>query len=110
MGDKQPPEFISDHPSHESRIVALQKWLPEARMRSEQSDCHRTVDFLHAFGQSWGMKEKDDPFAGGRRGPYGDRVVGFDGSPTAGETLVRTDAAVKEAYKEFESGEGRRRK
>jgi predicted Zn-dependent protease len=28
---KQPPAFLSDHPSDKDRIAALQKWLPEAK-------------------------------------------------------------------------------
>lgn len=29
-GGSQPPEFLSTHPSHESRIKNLQEWMPEA--------------------------------------------------------------------------------
>lgn len=107
MGGSQPPEFLSDHPSHEARIVALRKWLPEAELRSEQSDCHRTLDFLQAFGQSWGydprnMKRKDSGFEDGP-------VVGFNGMPENGERLVRTDEAVRRAYDNFESGSGEKK-
>ncbi len=31
MGGQQPPEFISTHPSHETRIKNLREWLPEAK-------------------------------------------------------------------------------
>jgi predicted Zn-dependent protease len=31
MGGQQPPEFLSTHPSHETRIKNLTTWLPEAR-------------------------------------------------------------------------------
>jgi predicted Zn-dependent protease len=27
---KEPPEFVSDHPSDEHRIERIEKWLPEA--------------------------------------------------------------------------------
>lgn len=29
-GGKQPPQFLSTHPSHETRIQDLEKWMPEA--------------------------------------------------------------------------------
>ena len=29
-GGKQPPQFLSTHPSHETRIQNLEKWMPEA--------------------------------------------------------------------------------
>lgn len=29
-GSQQPPEFLSTHPSHETRIADLKKWIPEA--------------------------------------------------------------------------------
>jgi predicted Zn-dependent protease len=29
-GDQEPPEFLSTHPSSETRIADLQKWMPEA--------------------------------------------------------------------------------
>ena len=29
-GGQEPPEFISTHPSHSTRIKDLQKWIPEA--------------------------------------------------------------------------------
>jgi len=29
-GGQQPPEFLSTHPSHASRIKDLKKWIPEA--------------------------------------------------------------------------------
>lgn len=31
LGNQQPPEFLSTHPSHESRIETLTKFIPEAR-------------------------------------------------------------------------------
>lgn len=33
----QPPEFLSTHPSHETRINNLQKWMPDALKAYEQS-------------------------------------------------------------------------
>ncbi len=32
-----PPEFLSTHPSHETRVENLQKWLPEAQEEYEKS-------------------------------------------------------------------------
>ena len=31
LGGQQPPEFLSTHPSHESRIKTLTNFIPEAR-------------------------------------------------------------------------------
>jgi predicted Zn-dependent protease len=31
MGGQQPPEFLSTHPSHQTRINNLRKWAPEAK-------------------------------------------------------------------------------
>ena len=100
MGGQQPPEFLSDHPSHEARIVALRKWLPEAELRLEQSDCNRTVDFLRAFGRSWGT----DDGRGMVHGP----VVGFDGRALGTDRLVSTEEAVKDAYDQFGGKKGPR--
>jgi metalloendopeptidase OMA1, mitochondrial len=30
-GSGQPPQFLSDHPSHETRIQDIQKWIPEVK-------------------------------------------------------------------------------
>ena len=29
-GGEQPPEFLSTHPSHGTRIAQLEEWMPEA--------------------------------------------------------------------------------
>lgn len=31
LGKGSPPEFMSDHPSHDTRITDLQKWMPQAK-------------------------------------------------------------------------------
>ena len=36
-GSGQPPQFASDHPSHETRIQDIQGWLPEALKEYERS-------------------------------------------------------------------------
>ena len=33
-----PPEFLSTHPAHETRIANLQKWMPEAMARYERAE------------------------------------------------------------------------
>ena len=33
-----PPEFLSTHPSHDTRIQELQKWMPEAMARYERTE------------------------------------------------------------------------
>ncbi len=37
-GGKRPPEFLSTHPGHGTRIAQLQSWMPEALLFYEQSD------------------------------------------------------------------------
>ena len=34
-GSGQPPEFLSDHPSHETRVKDIESWIPEA-MKAQQ--------------------------------------------------------------------------
>jgi len=36
LGGTQPPEFMSTHPSHESRIETLTKYIPEARRHAKK--------------------------------------------------------------------------
>jgi len=31
LGKGAPPEFMSDHPSHNTRILDLQRWMPQAK-------------------------------------------------------------------------------
>jgi predicted Zn-dependent protease len=36
-GSQQPPEFLSTHPSHETRIADLKKWIPEAQKYAQKN-------------------------------------------------------------------------
>jgi len=36
MGGEQPPEFLSTHPSHETRMENLKKWAPEAKQIAKE--------------------------------------------------------------------------
>ncbi len=36
LGKGSPPEFLSDHPSHDTRISDLQNWMPEAQKEFAQ--------------------------------------------------------------------------
>ncbi|KAI8052053.1 peptidase family M48-domain-containing protein [Syncephalis plumigaleata] len=50
----QPIQYISTHPSHESRIKYLEKWLPEAQVTLANSDCHAELSNLaDAFHRAW---------------------------------------------------------
>lgn len=49
-GGGQPPEFLSTHPSHETRIKQLQEWMPEALTYYEQSQKVDPVPMLPAVG------------------------------------------------------------
>lgn len=42
--DEQPPEYLSTHPSHETRITQLREHLPEAWMRSEGGPTFPSAD------------------------------------------------------------------
>lgn len=49
------PQFLSTHPSHAKRIQNIQQWLPEAKLKSEMSDCagnppNLIEEFVKAFG------------------------------------------------------------
>lgn len=44
---KQPPEYLSTHPSHENRIKNIREWLPKAEMVRESSSCASSLfDFF----------------------------------------------------------------
>jgi len=48
----QPPQFISTHPSNETRIQQIRKWLPEAEQIKE-ANCGHTPAFFDAFKLRW---------------------------------------------------------
>jgi predicted Zn-dependent protease len=39
----EPPEFLSDHPSHDTRIRQLREWAPRARAAKKAFDEGRVV-------------------------------------------------------------------
>lgn len=45
----EPPEWLSTHPSHSSRIEHIHKMLPMALEKREQSDCRGTQGFAEMF-------------------------------------------------------------
>ena len=53
-----PPQFVSTHPSSENRILAIQKWLPQAQEARAASDCGNTIGYANAFSKSF----QSDPF------------------------------------------------
>ncbi|KAB5554777.1 peptidase family M48-domain-containing protein [Coniochaeta sp. 2T2.1] len=44
-----PPEWMSTHPSNQSRIEKIQEWLPKAMDKREASDCRSTTAFADLF-------------------------------------------------------------
>ncbi|KAJ3043378.1 hypothetical protein HDV00_005076 [Rhizophlyctis rosea] len=51
-----PPQYLSTHPSNETRIQKVKEWLPEAEMVRENSDCRQTSDLYHAFGDKFNRR------------------------------------------------------
>ncbi len=45
MGDHQPLEYMSTHPSHGSRIKNIQEWMPEAEKAWQEADCSSFKEF-----------------------------------------------------------------
>ncbi|KAJ9156591.1 Peptidase family M48 [Pleurostoma richardsiae] len=45
----QPPEWISTHPSNQTRIEKIQQWLPKAMEKREESSCQGTQGFAELF-------------------------------------------------------------
>ena len=45
-----PPQFLSTHPSHKTRLKKIREWLPKAHQLQEQSDCQHEIDeFAYAI-------------------------------------------------------------
>eukprot|EP00842_Homolaphlyctis_polyrhiza_P000043 jgi/Hompol1/1039/HPOL_004097-RA len=44
----QPPQFLSTHPSHQSRITKIREWMPEAKQIREES-CAQSESMLPHF-------------------------------------------------------------
>jgi len=55
-----PPQFMSTHPSSKRRQETLAGIIPEARRLQEESNCHRTSDFLEDFKTSF-LKSEQPP-------------------------------------------------
>ncbi|KAL7274097.1 metalloendopeptidase [Rhizina undulata] len=49
----QPPQFLSTHPSHETRVKNIQQWLPEAQQKLIESDCGKTLDYVDEFKKAF---------------------------------------------------------
>ncbi|KAH8911902.1 hypothetical protein BR93DRAFT_32655 [Coniochaeta sp. PMI_546] len=47
-----PPEWMSTHPSNQTRIEKIQEWLPKAIEKSEASDCRTTTAFADLFNRA----------------------------------------------------------
>jgi metalloendopeptidase OMA1, mitochondrial len=44
-----PPQFLSTHPSSDTRIADIERWMPEARQKKETSDCVETLEYADQF-------------------------------------------------------------
>jgi len=42
-GGREPPEFLSDHPGHETRVQQLREWAPKARAAKQAFDQGRVL-------------------------------------------------------------------
>jgi predicted Zn-dependent protease len=42
-GGQEPPEFLSDHPNHETRVQQLREWAPKARAAKQAFDAGRVA-------------------------------------------------------------------
>ncbi|OIW23688.1 hypothetical protein CONLIGDRAFT_657827 [Coniochaeta ligniaria NRRL 30616] len=47
-----PPEWMSTHPSNQTRIEKIQEWLPKAIEKRESSDCRTTTAFADLFNRA----------------------------------------------------------
>jgi len=51
----EPPQFLSTHPAHKTRIRNIKEWLPEALQKLENSGCAgRTMDYALEFRKAFG--------------------------------------------------------
>ena len=48
-----PPQFASTHPSSQTRIQAIENWLPQAQEARATSGCLDTIGFSEAFATSF---------------------------------------------------------
>lgn len=59
MKEHDIPQWLSTHPSNTNRISQMQKWLPEAELVRDESECsvtmHSIQDFRGAFKDPWEM-------------------------------------------------------
>jgi predicted Zn-dependent protease len=64
-----PPEFLSTHPSHESRIVQFDQWLPEVMktFRRDTGECQRLRQEMQEARQMAALQQASR--AGPQRGP-----------------------------------------
>lgn len=49
---REPPQMLSTHPSHHSRLERIQSWLGEANDKREMSDCAATAWHMDRFRQT----------------------------------------------------------
>lgn len=47
-------EFLSTHPKHKSRIQNIEKWMPEALRKMDESDCVQQYEGFRSYVEQYG--------------------------------------------------------
>ncbi|KAI9351377.1 metalloendopeptidase [Obelidium mucronatum] len=50
--DPSHKQYLSTHPSHDTRIEKITEWLPEARRVRDNADCHQILPLFNLFNRS----------------------------------------------------------
>ncbi|KAK9462947.1 peptidase family M48-domain-containing protein [Lipomyces oligophaga] len=61
LGGMKPAEFLSTHPSDETRIRQIQQWMPKALQIRNASECHSTEGFINELHNSFSSAFFYDP-------------------------------------------------
>ncbi|EUC44879.1 hypothetical protein COCMIDRAFT_97039 [Bipolaris oryzae ATCC 44560] len=53
MGNGEPPQILSTHPSHHNREEKIREWLPKALEKAEASECYSTSQYANQFSSAF---------------------------------------------------------